>query len=72
MSSTDSSSVPKVPNLSQDLNLEAEPNPIQGLGSGVIVREDGYILTNNHVIDGVDHITVILANGREYPAEVSR
>ena len=49
---------------------EAEPNPIQGLGSGVIVREDGYILTNNHVIDGVDHITVILANGREYPAKL--
>lgn len=47
---------------------ERDPDPIQGLGSGVIVREDGYILTNNHVIDGVDHITVILANGREYPA----
>ena len=49
---------------------ETDPDPIQGLGSGVIVREDGYILTNNHVIDGVDHITVILANGREYPARL--
>jgi len=50
---------------------EREPDRIEeGLGSGVIVREDGYILTNNHVIDGVDHITVTLANGREYPAEL--
>ena len=49
---------------------ETDPEPIRGLGSGVIVREDGYILTNNHVIDNVDHITVILANGREYPAEL--
>ncbi len=49
---------------------ERDPDPIQGLGSGVIVREDGYILTNNHVIDGVDHITVKLANGREYPAKL--
>ena len=36
----------------------------------MIVREDGYILTNNHVIDGADDITVILANGREYEAEL--
>ena len=49
---------------------ERDPNPISGLGSGVIVGEDGYILTNNHVIDRVDHITVKLANGREYPAEL--
>ena len=49
---------------------EREPDPIQGLGSGVIVGEDGYILTNNHVIDGVDHITVKLANGREYSAKL--
>ena len=49
---------------------ERDPEPIRSLGSGVIVREDGYILTNNHVIDDVDHITVTLANGREYPAKL--
>ena len=49
---------------------ERDPEPMRSLGSGVIVREDGYILTNNHVIDGVDHITVTLANGREYPAKL--
>ena len=49
---------------------ERAPEPMRSLGSGVIVREDGYILTNNHVIDGVDHITITLANGREYPAKL--
>jgi len=34
-------------------------------GSGVIVSKDGYILTNNHVINGVDEIVVALADGRE-------
>ncbi len=42
----------------------------QGLGSGVIVSADGYILTNNHVIDGADKITVALADGREVAAQV--
>ena len=47
-----------------------ESDPVEGLGSGVIVRENGYILTNNHVVDGVNNITVTLANGREYDAEL--
>ena len=46
------------------------PEPATGIGSGVIVSEDGYILTNNHVIDGADEITVTLANGRPYEAEL--
>lgn len=41
-----------------------------GLGSGVIVSEDGYILTNNHVIEDAEGIMVILPNGREYKAKV--
>jgi serine protease Do len=41
-----------------------------GLGSGVIVSEDGYILTNNHVIEGAEDIRVILPGGRDYDAEV--
>ena len=40
------------------------------LGSGVIVSPDGYILTNNHVVEGADEIQVVLADGRKSPAKV--
>lgn len=41
-----------------------------GLGSGVIVRPDGYILTNHHVIDGAETVTVEFSDGRSLKAEV--
>ena len=40
----------------------------RGLGSGVVISGDGYILTNNHVIDGADRITVEFADGRTLAA----
>ena len=40
------------------------------LGSGVIVRKDGIILTNNHVIEKADSIRVTLSDGRDFAAEV--
>jgi serine protease DegQ len=40
------------------------------LGSGVIVSPDGYILTNNHVVEAADEIEVVLADGRKAPAKV--
>ncbi len=40
------------------------------LGSGVIVSEEGFVLTNNHVIDGSDEILVALADGRTVRAEI--
>ena len=43
---------------------------ILGGGSGIIFKEDGTILTNNHVVKGASKITVKLHNGNEYPAEV--
>lgn len=39
-----------------------------GAGSGVIISEDGYIVTNNHVVDGATDIKVTLSNGDEYQA----
>ena len=47
-----------------------QPRRQQGLGSGVIVRQDGYILTNHHVIDGADKITVELSDRRSFTATV--
>ncbi len=41
-----------------------------GLGSGVIVRADGYILTNNHVIDGATDIDVTLLDKRKFKAKI--
>jgi serine protease Do/serine protease DegQ len=41
-----------------------------GLGSGVVVSQDGYILTNNHVVADADELTVVLSDGRKFPAKV--
>lgn len=44
--------------------------PRVGFGSGVILSADGYIVTNNHVIDGADEIMVTLNDNRSYPARL--
>jgi serine protease Do len=59
---------------------EVEPSPIfstrarrretKGLGTGFIVDKDGVVLTNNHVIEGADTITVKLSNDKEFPARI--
>ena len=46
------------------------PRDQVGLGSGVIIRPDGYIVTNNHVIAGADVIEVTLENNQVYPAKL--
>ncbi len=42
----------------------------QGLGSGVIYREDGYIITNNHVVEGAENVNVAFADGTVEEGEV--
>ncbi|MEX0646441.1 MAG: Do family serine endopeptidase [Balneolaceae bacterium] len=53
------------PRFNQEREFQRE-----GLGSGVIVSEDGYILTNNHVIDNADDIKIMLFDGDELDAEI--
>ncbi|MBW1730918.1 MAG: Do family serine endopeptidase [Deltaproteobacteria bacterium] len=43
---------------------------LRGLGTGMIMDEKGYILTNNHVVAGATEIKVLLANGKRYPAKL--
>ena len=46
------------------------PEQASGFGSGVIVSSDGYIITNNHVVEKADEISVKLNDNREFTAEV--
>jgi serine protease Do len=47
-----------------------ENRQTQGTGSGVIISADGYILTNNHVVEGAKEVTVTVGDKEEYKAEV--
>jgi serine protease Do len=50
--------------------MQMEPQFEESSGSGFIVSKDGYILTNNHVVDGSDEVTVRLLDRREFKAKV--
>jgi len=51
-------------------NQNQRPQIERGLGSGVIVSSDGSILTNNHVVDGAEKITVLLSDNKSFEAKV--
>ena len=55
--------IPNFPNIPNEQRSE-------GVGSGVIVSPEGYILTNNHVVDGATDVQVVLSDRREYKARV--
>ncbi|MGB7342698.1 MAG: Do family serine endopeptidase [Pirellulaceae bacterium] len=66
---------PRVPRGFEDLfNQQLGPEERQeravGSGSGVVVRSDGYILTNNHVIQGADELEVEFSDGRSAPGKI--
>lgn len=51
-------------------NREPREFKKKGLGSGLIINKEGYIVTNNHVVQKAKEITVILSNKKQYPAKV--
>ena len=51
-------------------NNSRQPREMKGLGSGVIISEDGYIITNNHVVEDAEKINIKLNDNREFEAQV--
>ncbi len=54
----------------QSRQRQVQTQPRVGFGSGVIISKDGYVVTNNHVIDGADEISVKLNDNREFKGRV--
>jgi len=52
------------------LEPRRQQRPVASMGSGFIISEDGYVVTNNHVVDGADEVMVTLTDRREYEAKV--
>jgi S1-C subfamily serine protease len=57
-------------NVDVTQNTPFGPQSEEGIGSGVIYRDDGYIVTNNHVVEGATELNVAFADGTTEPAQV--
>ena len=54
----------------RDMFRNQQPEERHSLGSGFILSKDGYVITNNHVVDGADEVVVKNSDGEEFKAEV--
>lgn len=72
VTSTPKAKMPDIPFFHNFQFNFPNPQPEKGMGSGVIVTRDGYIITNNHVVEGADKdgIKVKLYDKREFPAKL--
>jgi serine protease Do len=59
-----------LPPAFEDFFQQQPPQRVRGSGSGFIVSEDGYIITNNHVIEGAEAINIQLSDRREFTAQL--
>ena len=80
----DNDQIPGLPDLPEDNPLydffkqfrknmpqhEAKPHPMLAQGSGFFISPDGFVVTNNHVVEDAEDITVTLENGDKFPAKL--
>jgi serine protease Do/serine protease DegQ len=60
----------QVPEYFRQFGVQGREQKQRGLGSGVIISPDGYILTNNHVVEEADELKVLLGDDREFTAKL--
>jgi len=60
----------RIPEVWRQMGLQGREQLQRGMGSGVIVSADGYILTNNHVVEEADEVKVMLNDDREFTAKI--
>ena len=66
----DSEQIPEYLRRFFEFRGNPQQRPRAGMGSGFVISDDGYIVTNNHVVEGAEKVLVRLSDRREYDAEI--